>query len=117
MKLEIPLQLKLSANLIYGGRHWILRKKDADAYHGIIKDACSLLEPVRGYPVVIDIVFHFANRPLDCSNCLYMTKLIEDGLIKCGILEDDGFGFVKTIVISTGVDKQNPRIEIDIQEA
>ena len=115
MKLEIPLQLKLSANLIYAGRHWAQRKKDADVYHTMIKEACRKASRINNYPVNIVIWFYFKNRPLDCSNCFYMAKLCEDGLIKAGILKDDSPEYVDCLACVSRVDKQNPRIEISIE--
>ena len=118
MKLEIPLQLKLSANLIYAGRHWAQRKKDADLYHQLIEEAVKKAKttPIKEYPVNIIFYFYFKNRPLDPSNCFYLCKLAEDGLIRSGIIKDDGPQFVDFIGCASRVDKANPRIEISIEE-
>lgn len=68
-------------------------------------------------PVVIHYRFYEENRLRDVGNILAgADKVIEDALVKCGILPDDGQKWVHNIVPWFGVDKGNPRIEIGLQE-
>ena len=74
------------------------------------------LRPVEK-PVVIHYRFYEPNRRRDVGNVLAgADKVIEDALVKCGILPDDGQKWVRNIVPWFGVDKGNPRIEISLQE-
>lgn len=87
MNISIPLPEKVSTNQIYAGMHWAKRKKLADLYHQ------SLIEhrnkTVKEYPVEITYIFNFKSKPLDTTNCTFMVKMLEDGLIAHGILKDD----------------------------
>lgn len=78
---------KISTNRIYAGIHWTKRKKLADLYH------MSLLpyrkHKIQDYPVNINYIFTFKSKPLDTTNCTFMAKMLEDGLVANGIIEDD----------------------------
>ena len=73
------------------------------------------LPPVSGYPVAITMIFFYptaAVKDLDnsCSTVL-------DGIKKAGIIEDDDYTHVCPITLDFGgVDKENPRVEIYIDE-
>ena len=74
------------------------------------------LKPVEK-PVVIHYRFYEPNRRRDVGNVLAgADKVIEDALVKCGILHDDGQKWVRNIVPWFGVDKDNPRIEVELKE-
>lgn len=68
-------------------------------------------------PVVIHYRFYEENRLRDVGNILAgADKVIEDALVECGILPDDGQTWVRNIVPWFGVDKGNPRIEVELKE-
>ena len=46
----------------------------------------------------------------------YSGKMILDGLVKAGILQDDSFDHIRLNLEKGGCDRQNPRTEITIQE-
>ena len=116
--LVIPLTKKISTNAIYAGRHWAVRKKDADFYHNEILHYAKeqKIKKVKEYPISLILIFYFKNRPYDSSNCFYMAKLIEDGLRNAGIIDDDTPKFVEFIGCMSKVDRENPRIEIRIED-
>ncbi len=63
---------------------------------------------------VVRIKYYFKTRVRhDPDN--YSGKMILDGLVKAGIIEDDSFGNI-TLELSGGYDKENPRTEIEIVE-
>ena len=41
--------------------------------------------------------------------------MILDGLVKAGVIVDDSFGNIE-LVLSAGVDKEKPRVEITVKE-
>jgi hypothetical protein len=92
MKLKIPLPQKVSTNKIYAGTHWAKRKSLADLYHECLIEYKG--QTIKDTPVEITYIFNFKGKPLDTTNCTYMAKLLEDGLVKQGILEDDSPEFV-----------------------
>ena len=74
------------------------------------------LKPVEK-PIEIHYRFYEPNRRRDVGNVLAgADKVIEDALVKCGILPDDGQKWVRNIVPWFGVDKENPRIEVELKE-
>jgi hypothetical protein len=93
MKIKIPLPEKISSNKMYAGVHWATRKKWVDTYH------TSLIEyrnfRIENYPVDITYIFTFKSIPLDTLNCSMMAKMLEDGMRKWGILQDDSPKFVQ----------------------
>ena len=56
------------------------------------------------------------NRRNDPDNIQVGTKYIFDGLVKAGILKNDGWNEINSITHKFEVDKDNPRVEIDITE-
>jgi len=68
-------------------------------------------------PVIIHYRFYEENRLRDVGNVRAgADKVIEDALVKCGVLPDDGQKWVRNIVPWFGVDKGNPRIEVELKE-
>ena len=69
-------------------------------------------QPVNGR-VRITVTAYYKTRPHDASNI--PLKLYEDGLVAAGILTDDSPVFVDETVTRSRVDKQRPRVEIEIE--
>ena len=58
-----------------------------------------------------------ADRKRDPSNCASMaTKVIEDALQTCGVITNDGWANIAEYSQSFDIDKENPRIEVYIEE-
>lgn len=87
--IRFKLPEKVSTNAIYAGMHWAKRKRIADHYHLAVLEEVSKLEKQIEYPVDITYVFNFKGNPLDTTNCTFMVKMIEDGLVQAGLLADD----------------------------
>lgn len=68
------------------------------------------------YPVEIHYVFYWKNKPLDCSNQAFLLKMIEDGLVRVGVLTNDSPTFVKKISMTVEKGKDN-YVEIQITKA
>jgi Holliday junction resolvase RusA-like endonuclease len=68
-------------------------------------------------PVKIHYFFYEGDVRRDFSNVgSFATKVIEDALQKCGVLKNDNQVWVKGYTHDFYVDKQNPRIEVIIEE-
>lgn len=52
--------------------------------------------------------------PRDKDNIRHGAKYILDGLVKAGILEDDGFRHIESLSDEYMIDVQNPRIVINL---
>lgn len=92
MIIKIPLPEKVSTNAIYGGLHWSKRKKLADLFHEALIEYRKT--QIVEYPVDINYVFSFKGKLLDTTNCTYMAKMFEDGLVKNGVLKGDSPEYV-----------------------
>ena len=77
-----------STNAIYAGQHWTKRAKEADKAHKAVKalDTDLFLNPVK---LMFTPQVGKGGRERDCSNYSYTCKMIEDGLVKQGILSGD----------------------------
>jgi hypothetical protein len=87
-----------SLNAYYAGKHWSVRKRDADFWHLLVQaEICRLKRTQRvemaQSPVIITCLF---NDSLDCSNHAAMVKMIEDAL-KGIVIQDDSPKYVKGI--------------------
>lgn len=89
-----------SLNSIYSGVHWATRKRHADAAHAEVLAAFRKV-PAITWPVSITIqpVLGKGKRVLDCSNYSYTLKLIEDGIVRAGVLKDDTPEYVTGVTI------------------
>lgn len=56
------------------------------------------------------------NKMVDPDNIQVGTKYILDGLVKAGKLKNDGWDEINSITHYFEVDKQNPRVEIEVVE-
>lgn len=75
---------------------------------------------VRGfrpeYPLVMHYHWYEDSKRRDKSNvCAYGRKVIEDALIKAGIIAGDGWKYIDGFTDEFSVDKTNPRIEVTIE--
>ncbi len=70
---------------------------------------------VTDYPIALNLIFYFDNdRRHDLDNA---AAGVMDALVKAEILEDDHVKFVSCLTLQYGgVDKENPRCEIYIDE-
>lgn len=101
----IPLPYKLSTNDIYAGIHWSVRAKYKDMMRWTLITSIAKIKPVE--QCVLKFAFFFKNKPLDCSNCTFMAKMIEDCLVEHKILKDDSPKYVTGIYITSKKGKEN----------
>ena len=68
-------------------------------------------------PVHISYRFYEPNRRRDLDNIAGVAhKFIQDSLVRCGVLENDGWDQITGFSDAFFVDRHNPRIEVAIQE-
>ena len=95
MKIILKDLPKVSLNVWYSSKHWSFRKKLKDNYTLIVKSQFKEVLPAsENYDT--EYHFTFKSRPLDASNCVAMTKMIEDI-----IFESDGYKVIKSILITS----------------
>lgn len=76
---------------------------------------------LRGVHIVKPVELHYEwiekDRRRDLDNISgYGHKIIQDALVECGVLEDDGPKYIVGFSDRFGVDKKHPRIEVEIEE-
>lgn len=76
----------------------------ADLWHGLTEDAvkANKVKPINERIILVIECQAPMNIVLrDASNCAIASKLIEDGLVRAGILKDDAPEFVEAVVLKS----------------
>lgn len=102
MKFTINIPEKISLNKIYSGIHWRKRAAQATAFHWAVHRA-RISAYSGAFPCHIEYRFKLHGKRLDSSNLAYMTKLLEDGMVQCGVIPDDSPKYVASTTMVTGV--------------
>ncbi len=105
LDISFSLPQKVSLNAIYAGLHWSKRAELADLYHREILPFRKL--KIDAFPVALHYTFTFRNRPLDSSNCAFLAKMIEDGLVAHAILPDDSMEYVRSTTTTVALGKED----------
>ena len=75
------------------------------------------LDPItKGIKVVVKFHWFEPDRRRDPDNICFAKKFIMDSLVKQGILQDDSWKYVKGFVDCFSVDREDPRIEVELME-
>ena len=121
MKIILQGERPWSWNKMYSGIHWATRAKEAARVHELVwyeylenhRDITAAAPPIFENRVDILVTVYFKNKPMDADNIC--DKFLIDGLI--GIwLADDTPEYVRRVSTQSEVDKENPRMEIEIVE-
>lgn len=96
------------------GANAMKKRNEAKVYEGI-KQAGLTREDK--YPINLFIIWYEPNRRRDIDNVTFATKFIQDALVKAGILEDDSQKYIVGVFHRVLVDKDNPRIEVELKPA
>ena len=95
-------------------KHWAVYAKLKRTYSWLVVVAAKNHAPVRNYPVSIHFDWYCKNRRVDPDNIAAAKKMILDGLVKAGILEDDGWAQINELSDKFFVDNKNPRVVVSI---
>lgn len=105
------------SNNKYMGNSNSFRKygKEKEKWHWLIKAAIKH-KPIKPLSkAIVSITYFFKDgRRHDPDN--YSGKFILDPLVKEGIIADDSFKVIDLRINQGGVDKNNPRTEIEVME-
>lgn len=66
-------------------------------------------------PVRLSFRWYEENRKRDIDNIAMAKKFILDALVKSGVLVDDSMRWVKGFTDEFFIDKERPRVEVDIE--
>ena len=68
-------------------------------------------------PVIMHYLWVEPNTRRDKDNICFARKFIQDSLVEIGILQGDGWKHIIGFTDNFAVDKDNPRIEVEIEAA
>lgn len=92
-----------------------LKKKAENIVRTYIRQQLHGYKPKT--PVTLYYYFYEKNRRRDLDNVFSLcAKVVQDSLVKEGIIDNDGWDYVKGFFASFAVDPKFPRIEIEIVE-
>ena len=96
------------------GANSMKKRNEAKVYEGIKRAGLTRADK---YPINLNIIWYEPNRRRDIDNVTFATKFIQDALVKAGILEDDSQKYIVGVFHRVLVDKDNPRIEVELKPA
>ena len=67
-------------------------------------------------PIAVTLTWYCPNRRKDKDNILAGCKFIFDAMQSVGLIKNDGWNQIARIVPEFEVDKDNPQVEIEIEE-
>lgn len=114
MIFTIPIVEKISNNKLRTV-HWGTRNSITKKYREAVLKVYDEVPMLVAGPARLIVTFYFYNRPLDCSNCAGMSKMIEDGMVEAKIIQDDNPECIESVTLISKVDKNNPRIEVELK--
>jgi len=72
------------------------------------------LPEVKTYPVKIIMTWYCKDRKHDPDNVAFAKKFILDGLVRAGVLKQDGWNQISGFVDNFELDPENPGVEVSI---
>lgn len=93
--IQLQGERPMSWNTFYAGKHWRVRKQEADRVHMLVASQCLGQTPFAR-PVHIRFYVGFDKRPLDPDNVA--LKLYIDGL-KGRVIADDTIKQIRSVTI------------------
>lgn len=73
------------------------------------------LDAIKDYPCTISINWYEKDQRRDVDNIIFAQKFILDGLVNQKVLIDDSQKYVNRLNHQVFVDKNHPRIEVEIK--
>ena len=112
--IEIPW-IGPTLNKIWAGAHWTTRRKLSKYGHDI---TCIYAKRVKPFTNPVHITFQpiVTGKFFDASNYALTAKIIEDGLVLCGVLEGDSPEFVKSIRLMAPIKGSEKKTKVSICE-
>lgn len=91
-----------------------LKQRNEKAVKFAIREA--KVSRVIKYPINLKITWYEPNSRRDVDNIFFAVKFILDALVESEIIENDSQKYVKGITHDVDVDRNNPRVEVEIIE-
>lgn len=74
------------------------------------------LSKIDNYPIALKITWYEPNNKRDVDNIQFAAKFIQDALVEMGIVPDDSQKYINKLEHAVFVDKEFPRVEVEIIE-
>lgn len=87
-----------------------LKKADTDY---VMYECMRQLKAIKE-PVYLIFRWYCKNKRKDKDNVAFQKKFLIDGIVKAGIINNDGWDDIKGFSDDFYIDSKNPRIDIDI---
>lgn len=68
-------------------------------------------------PSVVHCTWYMKNKRKDPDNIAFAIKFILDGMMKVGLIKNDNWEMIKGLKHDFVVDKEHPRVEIELEES
>jgi len=110
----IPIPEKVSLNKIYAGIHFRERMRHKEEYQYAVLYA--KIAPYSGlYPIHVHYHFKLRGSRLDIDNHVYMSKMVADALVACGVLAGDEQEYINGITITAEKAPKTGRDEVTVE--
>ena len=125
MQISVPLEVPVSNKKFilnlnnYRNTHYQVLNKAKQNYSLVIKSILREVKAEKFTRVKITYTLHPKTRRLtDLDNVISIVqKFFQDALVKEGFLEDDNYKYIAENIQRIGsIDKENPRVDINIEE-
>jgi Holliday junction resolvase RusA-like endonuclease len=117
MKLDIPGRLPGTNEMIAAaklkGRNYKEYTYRKNTYTNTVAWLAKKLPKYEQIDLII--TWYEPNLKRDIDNIAGGTKFILDGLVRAGTIPDDSQRYINSIVHKFALDRQNPRVEIEIE--
>lgn len=115
MKIVVPGELAdLNKYIKAINSHHIVGNRLKQEQTDIVASSCYGQKKVTLYPVKIIFSWYSKDQRKDIDNVAFAKKFVLDGMVRAGILENDGRKRVAGFEDRFYIDKKNPRTEIEI---
>jgi len=129
MKIILPLSIsiprktkddkKFTLNLnIYRNTHHFVLNKAKELWKDVVRNALNSSETLNPPFHFTYTIYQSSGRAFDVSNvCSIIDKFTADALQEFGVIPNDNYKYIPIITYKYGgIDKENPRAELEIKE-
>lgn len=93
-----------------------IKKENTEIVYFACLEAFGLKPKQFKNPVYIYIDWYVPNKRKEKDNVAFAKKFILDGMVKAGVLRNDGFDDIDNFADNFYVDAKKPRVEVQIEE-
>lgn len=94
--------------------HWSVYRKIKEDYTNLVAWSIKDKRPLTKVNIII--TWYCKDMRQDKDNIIAGTKMILDGIVKAGVLKNDGWKEVGDILHTFKIDKKEPRIHVRLIE-